>query len=136
LDAQDKTRLEKLLGMLSSTFDGERATAAAMIARMAQNRKQTINELIAEAMAPKIAPHQAPPPPPNYTGPDFTDISDNHLMALRQLVGLLPQARFLTPWEVQFVTDVASRYEHDYELSEKQLVIVQKILRKSARAFT
>jgi len=122
--------------MLSSTFDGERATAAAMIARMAQNRKQTINELIAEAMAPKIAPQQAPPPPPNYTGPDFTDISDNHLMALRELVNLLPNTRFLTPWEVQFVTDVASRYEHDYDLSEKQLAIVQKILRKAARAFT
>jgi hypothetical protein len=42
----------------------------------------------------------------------------------------------LTDWEIQFATDVSARYAHDYELSEKQLVVTEKILRKAARVFT
>ena len=44
-------------------------------------------------------------------------------------------ARVLTAWEIQFATDVSARYEHDYELSEKQLVVTEKILHKAARMF-
>jgi hypothetical protein len=41
----DRSRLEKILGMLGSAYDGERAAAAAMIFKMAQSEKMTIAEL-------------------------------------------------------------------------------------------
>ena len=41
----------------------------------------------------------------------------------------------LTDWEINFSIDVGGRYRADYELSEKQLVIVEKILRKAQRVF-
>ena len=40
----------------------------------------------------------------------------------------------LTEWEFQFAVDVSARYSRDYELSVKQLAIVEKILRKAQRA--
>jgi hypothetical protein len=45
-------------------------------------------------------------------------------------------ARVLTGWEIQFATDVSGRYQRDYELSEKQLNVVQRILVKASRVFT
>jgi hypothetical protein len=139
LDQAEKSRLEKLLGMLGSSFDGERATAAAMILRMAETKKLTINELITMAHMPADASQQAPPPPPPPPPePDFTDIdqADDLLKMLRRIAEKpVVAARVLTPWEVNFATDVSGRYSHDYDLSEKQLVIVEKILRKASRVF-
>ena len=138
MDLSEKTRLEKLLGMLGSSFDGERATAASMIQRMAEAKKLTINELIAQAHSPSTGYQRQPPPPPDPE-PDFTDIdrADDLLKMLRR-VAEKPDvaARVLTPWEINFSTDVSARYSHDYDLSEKQLVIVEKILRKASRVFT
>ena len=141
MDVAEKTRLQKLLGMLGSSFDGERATAAAMIQRMAEGKKITINELIAQAYeAPAGARQQQkpPPPPPPPPEPDFTDIdkADDLLKMLQRIAdNQAVAARVLTPWELNFSTDVAARYSHDYDLSEKQLVIVEKILRKASRVF-
>ena len=140
MDVAEKTRLQKLLGMLGSSFDGERATAAAMIQRMAEGKKITINELIAQAYEPPAgARQQQKPPPPPPPEPDFTDIdkADDLLKMLRRIAGAKDiAARVLTPWEINFSTDVSDRYSHDYDLSEKQLVIVEKILRKASRVFT
>lgn len=147
MDLSEKTRLEKLLGMLGSSFDGERATAAAMIQRMAEAKKLTINELIAQAHAPAGSAsqersgerrQQQKPPPPPPPEPDFTDIdrADDLLKMLRRIAEKPDvAARVLTPWEINFATDVAGRYDYDYDLSEKQLVIVEKILRKASRVF-
>jgi hydroxylamine reductase (hybrid-cluster protein) len=52
MEQADKTRLEKLLGMLGSAFDGERANAARMIGAMAEKHKCTINELIGMMTGP------------------------------------------------------------------------------------
>ncbi len=139
METSEKTRLEKLLGMLGSSFDGERANAARMIAAMAEGKKVTITELIAMAHqgAPSGRQQQQPKPPPPQD--DFTDINqaDDLLRKLKKIADKpMLAARVLTPWEVQFATDVAGRYAHDYELSEKQLTITEKILRKASRAFT
>lgn len=138
MDPSEITRLEKLLGMLGSSFDGERATAAAMIQRMAEAKKLTINELIAATHMPASNQRQQSKPPPPPPEPDFTDIdkADDLLKMLRR-IGEKPgiAARVLTPWEINFSTDVSARYNHDYDLSEKQLVIVEKILRKASRVF-
>jgi len=140
LDVAEKTRLEKLLGMLGSSFDGERATAASMIQRMAEAKKMTINELIAQAhmTAAGARQQQKPPPPQPPPEPDFTDIdkADDLLKMLQRIAdNQAVAARVLTPWELNFSADVAARYSHDYDLSEKQLVIVEKILRKASRVF-
>ena len=40
----------------------------------------------------------------------------------------------LTEWELRFVVDVSARYTRDYEMSAKQLAVVEKILRKARLA--
>jgi hypothetical protein len=134
METSERTRLEKLLGMLGSSFDGERANAARMIAAMAEAKKITINELIAMAHLPASAQQQTKPPPQD----DFTDVdkADDFLRMLKRIAKEPAlAARVLTAWEIQFATDVSARYERDYELSEKQLVVTGKILHKAARMF-
>ena len=132
MDVADKARVIKLLGMLGSAFDGERANATNILQRMAEARKMTLTELIAQAYG---SASSAPPPPPP---PDFEDVdkADDLLRMLQQIADKRDiAARVLTPWEINFATDVAGRYSHDYDLSEKQLVVVQKILLKAKRVF-
>lgn len=135
METSERTRLEKLLGMLGSSFDGERANAARMIAVMAEAKKITINELIAMAHLPASGQQQTKLPPPQE---DFTDVNkvDDLLRMLKRIADEPARAaRVLTAWEIQFATDVSARYMHDYELSEKQLVVTEKILQKAARVF-
>ena len=46
----DRGRLEKLVGMLGSQYDGERANAAAMLQKMADADKVTILELLSRTL--------------------------------------------------------------------------------------
>jgi hypothetical protein len=120
--------------MLGSAFDGERANATNILQRMAEARKITLTELIAQAYGSAASSTPPPPPPP----PDFEDVekADDLLRMLQQIADRPDMAsRVLTPWEINFATDVAGRYSHDYDLSEKQLVVVQKILVKAKRVF-
>ena len=140
MDIADKKRIEKLIGMLGSAFDGERANAAAMLSKMAEARKLTLNELITAALSDDSAPRQtSKPPPKSEPEPDtFTDIdqADDLLRMLRRIAERPDiAARVLTNWEINFATDVSNRYERDYELSDKQLAIVQKVLVKASRVF-
>ena len=141
MEISEKTRLEKLLGMLASSFDGERANAARMIAAMAEAKELTINELIAMAHQGASSGSQQqkpPPPPPPEPEEEFSDVdkADDLLRMLKKIADKPAlAARVLTPWEIQFATDVSGRYTHDYELSEKQLVVTEKILRKASRVF-
>lgn len=47
MDIAENDRLEKLLGMLGSSFDGERANAARMISAMAEKQRLTVVDHIA-----------------------------------------------------------------------------------------
>jgi hypothetical protein len=132
VEVSEKSRLEKLLGMLGSSFDGERANAARMIQAMAEKAGLTIAELIYGASGRKKKQpwsgekSSAPPPRQNPI-----------LKALHDISGDIEDLDFvLTEWECQFASDVAKRYAYDYELSEKQIVVAEKIIRKveSARA--
>jgi len=153
MDIADKERLIKLIGMLGSSHDGERANAAAFIQRLAEKNKMTIAELIAAAHGGKGAdriiyrdrivekekvvyrdrPAAAPPPEPEAF---FTDV-DSPLIARMKDVAAKPAvaSRVLTGWELNFITDVSSRYEYDNQLSDKQLVIVERVLVKASRLF-
>jgi hypothetical protein len=130
VDIADKTRLSKLLGMLGSSFDGERATAAAMIQKMAEKYKLTINELVDRAHG---APAQAfKKPPPQSASPNSQNIfSDDALSALE--LALKENSRWMTPWERQFAEDVTNKYGRDYELSPKQMAVIERIIGKINR---
>jgi hypothetical protein len=135
----DKNRLEKLLGMLGSSFDGERANAARMIQALAEKNKMTINEMVAKVMI-----GTAPPSPKTSKGPTWTDVSptpkrhttSGAVLGNDLLFGLETalESNALTDWERSFAEDVSARYERDYELSEKQIKVIEKIILKAARS--
>ena len=133
----EKARLEKLLGMLGSSFDGERANAARMISAMAEKQSLTIVELIYGARAQDQQGHQhqkkGPEPPRNDL--HARSVPDTMLKALAEITGH-PElyGSVLTEWEFQFAVDVSARYSRDYELSAKQLAVVEKILRRARLA--
>jgi len=129
VDIADKTRLSKLLGMLGSSFDGERATAASMIQKLAEKYKMTINELVIAAHGGVAAPREAPQPRPKHHQQGM--FSNKTLQALE--LALQNFRHFMTPWEQQFAEDVSGRYSRDYELSPKQLAVVERILGKINR---
>jgi hypothetical protein len=124
--------------MLGSAFDGERANATNILQRMAEARKLSLTELIEQAYSSGGSSQQRKPPPPPPPQDDFEDVdkADDLLRMLQRIADRPDMAsRVLTPWEINFATDVAGRYSHDYDLSEKQLVVVQKILVKAKRVF-
>ncbi|MGY3341960.1 hypothetical protein ACVWZ4_004338 [Bradyrhizobium sp. USDA 4472] len=132
MDIPDKARLEKLLGMLGSSFDGERANAARLISAMAMKRGLTVVELIYSAYA-RLDWRRS------QSGWWQEDPRAEAMSTL--LKGLAEIAddpdRYevvLTEWEFQFAIDVSARYSRDYELSAKQHAVVEKILRKATLA--
>jgi hypothetical protein len=126
MDTSDRSRLEKLLGMLGSSFDGERANAARMIAAMAEKKGRTIVELIFGDAGPRASARATPEAKPKPRGQ-----ARSMLDRLAAVAADEEAFEFvLTEWELQFARDVAERYGADYELTEKQIVIVERILKK------
>jgi hypothetical protein len=56
IEDADRTRVVKLLGMLTSDFDGERANAGAFLSKIAARYKLTIPQLCGLATAPPALP--------------------------------------------------------------------------------
>jgi len=132
VDLAEKSRLEKLLGMLGSSFDGERANAARMIAAMAEKKKLTIVDLVYGA--PSVRPRRSFTEPPRQRTRQTNDKPKSRtlLQSLSDIASTSDEFEFtLTEWECQFADDVSKRYSYDYELSEKQIVIAEKIIRKA-----
>lgn len=114
--------------MLGSSFDGERANAARMIASMAEKQGLTIVELIYGDRAPKRAAPRARPAQKKVDGGPI-------LKALADIAANAEAFEFvLTAWECQFAADVSARYSSDYDLSEKQIVVAERIINKVDRA--
>ena len=153
-------RLIKLLGMLGSDFDGERANAAAMIAKMAKEEKKTIADLVMngrerivyqdrivyrDRVIEKVVYRDRPSPRPDddYDRPD-----DPHWTAFQKARratdrrppkgGILDQLRSalhdqsisLTGYETEFIFSVLSKYEWDAQLSDKQMKVARRIIDK------
>lgn len=132
MDLSEKTRLEKLLGMLGSSFDGERANAARMISSMAEKKNLTITELIYGAPSVRPQPSYREPPKRKPAPTNDKPKSRTLLQSLSDIASTSDEFEFtLTEWECQFADDVSKRYSYDYELSEKQIVIAEKIIRKA-----
>jgi hypothetical protein len=129
-EEQDKIRLRKVLGMLGSSFDAERLAATFRLDEMTKKHGLTLNELIALAHkgpqpeAPKPTRPEPTPPPQQRGG--VADI-------LGGLRSAQHSAACLTEWELQFVIDVPLRYDSDYELSERQIAVADRILAKVER---
>lgn len=106
----DRTRLIRLLGMLGSAFDGERANAAALADKLVRAAGMTWSDVVSGVQQ---RGHYTPPPPP-------TSIAGK--------VDFIFKAKVhLTDWEVTFLSDLRSRSK----LSEKQLRIFNELLARS-----
>lgn len=144
MDIADKDRLTKLIGMLGSQHAGERDNAAVFIQKMATKYKLTITELLAKANGQTRPPPPPPPPPPPKQpqqpprqGPVWSNVGsgDKHLKALRAIVDNEEKFEFaINAWEWEFTEDVANRYSSDDELTDKQIAIIERIVRKCSRS--
>lgn len=99
----DRTRLVRLLGMLGSAHDGERANAASLAHKMLQDRKLTWNDVIAHgpngAGVDPARPFYQPPPPPPKPPPRPSPLRSWRQVA-EECAEHLEQ---LNDWESEFV---------------------------------
>ena len=147
MDEADRKLAGKILGLLTSDQAGERASASAKLTEIAKRNKMSLPELMVALYGKQTYSAPPPPPPPPKDPPkshvfsepeDFVDVDlAADLLRMLQRIADRPDMaeRVLTSWEINFATDVAARYEADCQLSEKQLVIVEKVLRKASRVF-
>lgn len=155
LSNTDRTRLEKLVGMLGSSFDGERLNALDMIQRMADAHKAPIHELLlanggggtdssfdrqraeqAERRAreadlraqraEQAARTQRPAEPP----PDAPPLPPEWRDRFAEAQDLNGSLHFLTAWEASFTADLITRGTR--WPSPKQAVVIVRILEASA----
>lgn len=134
--ADDRSRLEKLLGMLGSEHDGERAAAALMIAKLAQKEGKTIAKLCMsgrtqtvylERIVYRDAPINVNVPPKRKSGgfhPGDRVLLDKLTWAFEN------DDEDLSMYERDFASTVPYEYSYDWQLSYKQQKIAQRIIRK------
>jgi hypothetical protein len=112
LDPRIIERLSKLLGMLGSSFDGERAAAAAKAEQLRRDLGMMWTELLQSVASPD-------------PGPERIEVNTDDLnLALAN-----PEA--LTEWEQDFVRSIARNYS---TLTAKQAACLARIASK-ARAY-
>lgn len=130
----DLKRRDKLLSMLSSTFDGERATAGTMLAKMATSYRLTIPELCQAGVKPAgTGPKPSGPSKPAgaQSKPDSSAPPDNEMLLLLRKV-IDHHLDLVTAWEEEFLENVTDHYFRDNDLSEKQKGVAMRILTKVA----
>lgn len=158
LSDSDCSRRDKLVGMLGSSFDGERLNALSMLQRMADSYKVPIHELLIgangsgatgsdydrqraeraerdareanlRAARAEQAAREAQSIRPAEPGPDAPKLP----LGWHDLFSLAQQMnhtkRFLTDWEVNFVADLLAR-DTRYP-SPKQAAVIARILEKA-----
>jgi hypothetical protein len=137
IDTKQKELVGKLLGMLGSDFDAERAVAAKKISDIAKSHKSSVADLMRLCFASASSYRQSPPPPPpppkkepwnTYGGDD-----DGLLDELKELIekwGVEP----LSAWEANFTADICDR-DPTY-LSDKQTAVIERIIAKLKKCAT
>jgi hypothetical protein len=154
LSDADRSRRDKLVGMLGSSFDGERSNALAMLQRMANSYRIPIHELLLSgnnrtessfdrlraereaceanlrAERAEQAGREAQPAHPAKPDPTVPELPPNW----REFFAAAEQRNrslfFPTAWESNFVTDLIARGTR--WASPKQTVIIARILEKAA----
>lgn len=145
VDAKQKDLVVKLLGMLGSDFDGERAVAAKKISDIAKGRKLSIHDLMKLCFAQEQSYRWSPPPPPPppnqkqqhkaHSGKWDTGGGDSDGL-LEELQELFDEhgPEPLSAWEANFVSDICDR--SPFHLSEKQIAVINRILAKLRKCKT
>lgn len=117
LTAAERTKLVRMLGMLGSEFEGERAAAALKADKLVRSRGLTWEALL-----------DAPPPRPrsswSYTQPPPLPRDDTDLAVCGRGFHLL------TEWEIDFVTNCSRRAA----VSEKQAEVLARVADRLRRA--
>ena len=138
IDAKQRDLVHKLLGMLGSDFDGERAVAAKKISDIAKTCKLSIPDMLrfcyASASKDYRQPPPPPPPPPPKKEPWNAYGSDDGLLDdLKELIeeyGVEP----LSAWEANFTADICDR--DPMYLSDKQTAVIERIIAKLKKCAT
>lgn len=127
-------RLEKLVGMLDSDFDGERSNAAQMIRHLAKRRGLTLLELFREEFGgkgPKIISHRRPTHAKReveVTQDEGSAIPEDERRLLDQLQGLFENDR-IDDRDERFVENVLAGFTHDAQLNPALEARIRKIVR-------
>jgi hypothetical protein len=127
---RDRSRREKLVGMLGSSFDGERLNALSMLQRMADNYRIPIHELLLANGAgsnSEQATRKAQKSDPAEPGPELPSNWRALFAEAQQLNG---SRFFLTAWESNFAADLIARGTRFP--SPKQVAVIARILEKAA----
>lgn len=138
IDAKQKELLIKLMGMLGSDFDGERAVAAKKIADAAKWRKVSIPELMRLCFSAEEPAYKTYTPFHEARQRDYSTntTAGVHRAKLKEMEDLIDTwgVEPLTGWEANFAADLAER--RPTFLSEKQEACVDKILAKLKKCGT
>lgn len=143
----DVARIEKLIGMLGSDFDGERANAAGMLKRLADAQHQSLVELLRSSfgggseriiyrdrIVEKTVYRDRPVSQPSYTAQASAHAQASRAYGGGSLADKLRKARAfpdLTEWERTFIDDIVPRLDGGMEPTAKQRGIISKICRKA-----
>lgn len=139
-----RERLAKLLGMLGSEYDGERANAAAMIAKMAREAKMGVAEFVMQGGPPQIIYRDRIVEKTVYRDRpadqtvNFDDLKrpgeKRRKPKTGELIAGLWWARdypeHLNGFEVEFVNDILARGYDDADLSYRQAKVARRIIAK------
>jgi hypothetical protein len=134
LDAKQKDLVHKVLGMLGSDFDGERAVAAKKISDIAKSCKLSIPDMMRLCYASTAQQYRSPPPPPPNKEPWHTFGGDDGLLELLRQLAQEWGPEPLSAWEANFVKDICNR-DPTY-LSDKQIVVIERIIAKYEKCAT
>jgi hypothetical protein len=158
LSAADRGRRDKLIGMLGSSFDGERLNALGLLQRMADSYRVPIHELLLaggnsgieagfdrqraeraereardanlRAQRAEQAVRAAQRASPAEPDPVAPKLPPDWRERFARAQQLDHSSRFLTEWEANFVGDVLARGTR--WPSPKQAVVIVRILEKAA----
>jgi hypothetical protein len=122
-----RARLDKLMLMLGSSNDGERATAAGMITALLTEHGLDWHDLVGSIGAPSPAPKPPPPPPKPKPGPQSMTADE-----VRQLVHIILRSP-LNERSRQFLAGMMDRADiYDIvRFSDKQWAWIRDLARRA-----
>jgi len=127
LSSAERERLVKILGLLSSDHDGERAAAGLQASRLMRARNLTWDDVLGSAVS-VLSMSGMPPWPSPGTACPASRLGDMHLV-LRNLA-------LLGEWERGFIRSVAHCPRWSPKQAARFAEIVDKVRAKAARGRT
>lgn len=155
--ADDRSKLEKFIGMLGSDHEGEQLNALRFIKKIAAEQKKTISEILLTGperviYRDRVVYKESPQPPPyrrNYSGhfdeeqprqrKHSSRFEERHDGAvgrdlLDQLQKAAEEGADVLSWsDLDAARDIAYSYSYDEDLSPAQVKYVRSILRRFKR---